>query len=211
MLSGEISQISPEWVDQIVNASTIGKAYAYSYDGHTLYVLNGEDTEGSWTLVYDVKTHQWFPWRSHNADAFEPNGAVLLQGRRPILSSSLTGKLYEAKKTLTEDDGNPLVRLFTGIVEFTSPTPIMNTVLECSVGMGTTTYNPQIELRYSRDRGKNWSSWMAVNLGREGNFSQRVSWTRLGAAIRPCMVFEWRYAGDTEFTVRTAVYNERGR
>lgn len=211
MLSGELSQISPEWVDQIVNSSTIGKAYAYSYDGHALYVLNGTDAEGAWTLVYDVKTRQWFPWRSHNADAFEPNGAVLLQGRRPILSSSLTGKLYEIKKALTQDNGNPIVRLFTGLVEFTNPTPILNIVLECSVGMGSITYNPQIEFRYSRDRGKNWTSWRAANLGREGEFAQRVSWTRLGVALRPGMCFEFRYAGDTEFTVRTAVYNERGR
>lgn len=211
MLSGEITQVSPEWVDKIVNASTLGKGYAFSYDGHTLYVLNGTDAEGDWTLVYDVKTHQWTVWRSHNVEAFNINGAVMLQGRRPILSSSLTGKLYEAKKTLSTDDGDPLVRTFSGIVEFTSPTPIMNVVMDCSVGMGSLTFNPQIQMRYSRDRGNTWSSWMTQNLGREGNFTQDINWTRLGAALRPGMVFEWRYAGDTEFTVRTAVYNERGR
>lgn len=211
MLSGEITQISPEWVDEIVNGSTLGKGYAYSYDGHTFYVLNGTDSEGDWTLVYDVKTLQWSVWKSHNQDAFAINGAVLLQGRRPILSSSVTGKLYEVQKGLYEDDGEPLVRTTTGIVEFTSPTPILNVVADCSVGMGSLTYNPQIEMRYSRDRGKTWSSWSARNLGREGNFGQDVNWTRLGAALRPGIVFEFRYSGNTEFTLRTAVYNERGR
>lgn len=210
-LQGEVSQISPEWVDAIVNASTLGNGYTYSYDGHTLYVLNGTDAEGAWTLVYDVGTNQWNVWRSHNQDAFEPNGAILFEGRRPMLSSGSTGRIYEMRKGLYEDNGNPLIRTFTGLLDLNNPTPILTMLLECSVGMGTTTYNPQIEMRYSRNRGKTWSSWLAVNLGREGDYEQRVFWSRLGAAERPGLVVEFRYAGNTEFTVRSAAYNERGR
>lgn len=211
MLSGEVSQISPEWVDEIVNASTLGNGYAYSFDGHTLYILNGTDSVGDWSLCYDVKTSQWTVFRSHASDSFEPNAAVLFEGRRPILASSTTGRLYEMKKTLTKDGENPLVRYFTGLLEISNPTPILNLILDCSVGNGTLTFNPQIEMRYSRNRGQTWSSWRAVNLGRAGAFGQDVSWTRLGAAQRPGLVVEFRYAGDTEFTVRTATYNERAK
>jgi len=208
-LAGGLTKISPEWVDAIVNPSTLGTGYAFSYDGHTLYVLNGTDSVGAWTLVFDATTNQWTVWQSHNSDRFEPGAAVMLDGRRPMLSSPVTGLIYELKSTLKADTGNPLVRTFTGLLEATSPTPILNVVLDCSVGMGTLTENPQIQMRYSRDRGKNWSSWSSVNLGREGDFDRHVNWTRLGAADRPGMVFEFRYAGDTEFTVRTATYNER--
>lgn len=208
-LTGEVQKISPEWVDGIVNPSVIASAYTYSYDGHAVYILNGTLPTGEqWSLVFDAGTNQWSVFKSHNSDRFEPNGVVLLDGRRPMLSSPITGKIYEQKTSAVEDNGNPIVREFTGLLATDASVRIDNVILDCSVGAGTETYNPQIELRWSDDRGNRWTTWVAKSLGLIGRYRERVLWTRLGVARRPSRLFHWRYAGRTGFTARRASFNE---
>lgn len=207
-LAGDVAKISPEWVDAIVNPSTIVSAFSYSYDGHAVYVLTGQKAGVFWTLVYDVSTKQWCEWRSHNQTRFEPNGVVMLQGRRPMLSSPVTGKIYEQSVDQVEDSGDPIIREFTGLMMTDSSVRVDNVILDCSVGVGTETYNPQIEMRWSDDRGNRWSTWITKNLGLVGRYRDRVAWLRLGIARRPARIFHWRYAGRTGFTARRASFNE---
>jgi len=55
-----------------------------------------------------------------------------------------------------------------------------------------------VELRTSRDGGRNWSDWRAVDLGDAGQFDGRATWRRLGQAR--LLLFQVRdvspYRGD---------------
>lgn len=41
-----------------------------------------------------------------------------------------------------------------------------------------------LQLRYSRDGGRNWSEWRHIPMGKVGDFQQRVMARRLGRGIR---------------------------
>lgn len=58
----------------------------------------------------------------------------------------------------------------------------MDTGIGLQVASGQPGYDPQISMRYSKDRGKTWSSYRQQSLGRIGNNQKRVFWTQLGAA-----------------------------
>lgn len=210
-ISGDIAKISPEWVDEIIARSTIGKAFAQSFDGHTVYVLNGTDAAGAWTLVYDTGSKQWAPWRSHSATGFDPVGGVMLQGRRPILASTVTGKLYEMKKDLFTDDGEPLVREWSALQAVAGKTKVGTLQLDCSTGVGGLETNPQVQMRYSDDRGNTFNSWLDAAIGRIGDFGRKVFWPVRKNCPRDGRLYHFRYAGPTEMTVRKVEINERVR
>lgn len=56
----------------------------------------------------------------------------------------------------------------------------------------------KIELRTSRDGGRNWSDWRTVDLGDAGQFDGRATWRRLG--MGRLLLFQVRdvspYRGD---------------
>lgn len=209
--AGEISKISPEWVDEIVADSTLGKAFAFPYDGHNLYVLNGTRGSRPWSMVYDLGTKQWGEWKSSSGEAFDANGAVLLDGRRPMLTAASTGRIYELNRDLYQDNGSPLIRKWTGLQVVQQRTPVGSVEIDCSVGVGGIVTNPQAQIRYSDDMGRTWSSWQAANIGRQGDYGQKVRWPIRKDIPRGSRIYQWRYAGNTEFTVRGASYNEPAR
>lgn len=47
-----------------------------------------------------------------------------------------------------------------------------------------------VQIRYSRDAGRNWSSWRNRSLGELGDFMKRVHMEALGRGRQ--WVFEWR-------------------
>jgi hypothetical protein len=73
--------------------------------------------------------------------------------------------LDSAGQEIPDSSGNPI---FTGY----------------SLGTGSPAYplplDPQISLRYSDDRGKNWSNPRTKGIGATGQFDRSVLWTRLG-------------------------------
>jgi hypothetical protein len=55
-----------------------------------------------------------------------------------------------------------------------------------------------VELRTSRDGGRNWSDWRAYDMGNTGQFDGRATWRRLG--FGRTLLFQFRdtspYRGD---------------
>lgn len=56
----------------------------------------------------------------------------------------------------------------------------------------------KVELRTSRDGGRNWSDWREYDLGETGQFDGRATWRRLGRGRT--LLFQFRdtspYRGD---------------
>ena len=50
--------------------------------------------------------------------------------------------------------------------------------------------NRVVQIRYSRDGGRNWSAWRERSLGDLGEFMKRVRCLRLGQGRQ--WVFEWK-------------------
>lgn len=168
------------------------RAWTYTLDGHTFYVLNLGD-EG--TYVYDDTTQQWaqfqtggyglwnmingFEWGLYvvGGDALYPlvwalaPDGVLDEGWRSVVHK-VNGALPSRSR-----DGVPLDAFFL-------------TASSGNIGENGAT----LSLRFSDDQGKTWSAYYEINLT-EANYSQDLAWRSLGVISAPGRIFEIKDVG----------------
>lgn len=81
--------------------------------------------------------------------------------------------------------------------------PIHNVLLRCSsYNSGTAT----VSLRYSRDKGQTWSSWMSRDIF--DSLRKKIEWRSLGMADAPGFLCEIKTDNLGSFAISGAYYNE---
>jgi hypothetical protein len=171
-------------------------AFKLLFEGHELYVVNIPD-QGSW--AYDVSNPKlgWVEWASFGLGNFRCAHGVIADGLS-YLGDRLTGKVWSVDPDAYTDGGEPVelvcaAAVTAGVQQWTR---CDNIVLEGAVGVGPEDgSDPQVELRYSDDKGKTWSPWRARSLGTVGKYGQVVRWNGLGRFQRQ-RLFEVRSTAD---------------
>lgn len=172
------------------------KAYTYEEEGHIFYCITGEDLET--TLCYDLTTGLWHERAGWNPDdgTLTPHIVNDVATRQGIIwcSSRLNGDLLKMSLDYYQDaDLYPIVskRIFPTISNEDVRQRYNQLVISMQNGVGTeagrapsnledATVNPSISLRISPDGGQSWSSSYSKPIGREGQYSKRVAFRRLG-------------------------------
>ena len=169
--------------------TTVSDAYGivYQQEGHEFYVLTFP-TEGE-TWVYDAGTGRWHErgeWSADIDDFLQWRGScVAVFNDSVVVGDYSNGKLYTLDVDTVTDNGTNIVRLrrtphFSNTmlrVFHNSVTVVIQTgVNEESLP----TDEPQAMLRWSNDGGHSWSNELWRSLGRQGAYSRRVQWNRLG-------------------------------
>jgi hypothetical protein len=152
-------------------------AWAASWDGHDFVAFNLPG-RGTWAL--HVESGQWAEWTSHGRETFRAACAVMVEGTA-YLGDSVTGTIFRFAEVYT-DDGDPIERIASCV----GPAGVYGEIeLEAAMGVGLVgNVIPQVELRYSDDRGQTWTAWKSRSLGLIGRYDHRARWHRLGKAKR---------------------------
>ena len=169
---------------------TISDAEAFGYldSGHTYYVLTFPTAKATW--VYDLSTgawHQrgtWLP-NSNMYDFWHPRVHCYAFGKH-LVGDRNSGQISELDVTFgTEADGSAIRRRRVAPSLFHEnqllPEGTLQVFLEA--GLGTSTgqgFNPMGMLRSSDDGGKTWGRERQGSLGKIGEYTRRVRFTRLG-------------------------------
>jgi len=181
-------------------------AFAYSFEGHSFYVLSCTDSNES--LVYDLTTSMWhtrtwFNDGHHYAD--RANSHVFFNGVH-IVGDRENGNIYQLDMDVYTDNAGPIVREFTsqhfvtGKRTFYSKIEIrMETGIGLTIGQGS---NPQMMLSTSKDNGKTWISERNANIGALGSYSSRVIFNRLGSGFSK--TFRFRIADPIKVAITGA-------
>jgi len=179
-----------------------------SWAGHDFYVLH-IPSEGS--FVYDLATGFWDEWTSYGRGLFRGAVASLGPNTQPLLGDDELGIIYEMSTDVRTDNDDPVIFEWTGVLEVPGgPSRCNNVLLDVSTGMNPDpAEDPMVQLAWSGDRGETWSSWFPRPLGRQGQRTLRVMWSKLGLLRRPGRLFRWRTTEPV--TVRKAKYNESYR
>lgn len=186
-------KISTHSIDQAISKYANpekARAYTYSKDGHSYYVLNF--AENTW--VYDLSTKMWHERCYNNEGLLERHRANTMV-YFDTLGLHICGD-YSSNKIYSMEDGyyfddtvnitrlrifphlsNSLKRLFCNSLQ-----------IDMEVGVGNPVdpgQDPQVMLSYSNDGGHTWSSesWTSAgkNIGGVGEYKKRVIWRRLGS------------------------------
>ncbi len=164
------------------------RAYTYQQDGHTFYVITGGGLSTS--LAYDLSTKQWHERAFMNDFGdYEPHLAdcVMYAFSKHLVGSRRDGKIYEMRLDVYSDDGDEIVRerIYTHLSDEGKRLRFNQLELSMEVGVGLQTgqgSNPLVSMCLSRDGGLTWTGWVTREIGRVGQYLQKVVFNRLGIA-----------------------------
>lgn len=180
------------------------KAFAYLENGEYFYQLTFPLAER--TFVYQMSVKEWFEksrWaggrhRAHTHTWFEA-------ARTHVIGDFENGNLYALDPDKYTDDGVRILReIDSRIIHAGRKRQFHNyIVLDCETGVGNAEdLDPRVELLYSDDNGRLFSSFLDRQLGAVGHYADPPRWNRLGSSVN--RVYRVRYAGKTKFNVFSA-------
>lgn len=183
------------------------RGFILEVENHTFYVLTfpSATANGGATWAYNVNTGLWNEvasegyagtWRCTTATRFA--GAI-------VAGDSVNGRLYVVDPTAYTEDGDQIVRTFTGVPHHKEGKRLFATrlVLDMETGVGLDSgqgSDPKVWLSISDDGGKTFDTatqWGDV--GRRGQYRSQIVWHRLGAADN--MVFQIGVADPVPITI----------
>lgn len=171
------------------------RALSFSLGNRAFYVL----THATFTWVYDVSTGLWSEWKSRNNQCWRGVTAESFAGKT-IIGSRLEGTLwYVDEDSFAEgSDEIEFIARFPRIDTFPKGGTISQLELDMETGVGiatsgvSDTIDPQVSLYWSDDGGKTLKGGLIRSLGQQGNYLDRVRFTRLGSFRQNGRIFEAR-------------------
>lgn len=172
-------RVSTHPVEQAIAACNRNNAFAFTFEdrGHKIYYLTLPDGE---TWGFDAGSGEWHRRQSYGLNRWRLNdlvwwnsqwiGADYVNGQLYVLdwnTQSEAGATFERHRTLgvIEDNQNPIIVDGIEIIADTGEVANVTT---------------NMDIRYSKDGGRNWSDWRMLSMGSTGAFRQRLQARRLG-------------------------------
>ena len=190
MMKGyEYQRVSTHAVENSLVGYDVSDARAWSFqtEGHEFYVISFPQIDLTW--VYDLTTGQWFKWLWWDAQngVYQRHRAQcgIAFANKNLVGDYENGKIYSLDFDAYTDAGNPIRRLRRAphITTDLQRQFFEEFQIQFQPGVGLTTgqgENPQAMLRWSNDGGSTWSNEHWANIGRQGNYTNRAIWRRLG-------------------------------
>lgn len=207
--AGDVPQrISTHSIEETLRKGTASdfRAWSFSFDGHTLYVLTAGDLG---TFCYDLASQQWCEFKSYGRSSWRAHlGAY--NSDFTLCGDDESGALYKLDNDVYLDASDPIERTVTAGVEVSSGRPPNNN-FSLQVATGTAAVDVSdhvVELRQSDDLGNTWGNWQSRDLGAIGEHGKRVIWRRRGLMRPPGRVFEIRITSPVAYRLSGATIND---
>lgn len=161
-------------------------ASSYQIEGHTFYVLSFPTDDKTW--VYDLATKQWHEatWTDNNGVEHRDRATFYTHAYDRVIGQDWeTGLLYEIDTETFQDNGVPIMcrRGFPHVLD--EMNRITHWCLTADMECGTIEdqdADPQLQMRYSDDRGKTFSDPVQASMGKTGEYLTSPQFQRLGMA-----------------------------
>lgn len=160
--------------------------FVYSDEGHSFYVVNFTSED---TFVYDISTGKWHRRGSLNTST----GLNVRQfaqccaffNEKYYVGSYKSGNIYEMSLDVYKEDADTIKREIVTNHIFSENKQIRHNYFEIDVDKGeglTDGADPIAMLRFSDNGGKTWSNFAMRSMGKVGQYSKSVSFSRLGTS-----------------------------
>jgi hypothetical protein len=181
-------KISHPGIDELLTSATTIKCFPMIFEGHS--ILNVRTNTKS--IGFDVATQEWHERRTWGLANWVAFCCEQQSDGSPIFGSAVGDDLLIHSGWA--EGTSSLSREWTAAIPLTSSVRIDSIEIEANTGAAALTAgtNPQVEMRYSRDRGNTWSAFRPASLGATGQYGRRPKWTRLGMFTAPGALFHFR-------------------
>lgn len=195
-------RVSDHGVEELISKSVTAVAWAYPWQGHLFYVLQLDDT----TIAYDCATQQWHELASYGRPRWR--GRIGFYGiNEMIVGDEIDGTLYTLDENTYADQYEVIAREFTVLVDG----PLFVDTLTVDVSNASDdTAGGLLEMRTSRDNGKNWSPYRQKNLGGPGETRTRAMFRRCGRADQLGYLMQFRLTSAVASRISSVRVNDIG-
>lgn len=202
-MSAVPERISDHGIEEALANATSCFCFPMIWNGHPVLYLR-LDTQ---TLGFDVATRQWHNRATDGLLNWVAGCCCQQDDGTPLFGSAVGDDLLEHSGWA--EGTSDLVRTFTAAIPCDNTAAVDEVEIECNSGVGGVT-DPVVEMRYSKDRGHNWSDWLARSLGNAGEYRTRPRWLRLGYADAPGLLLQFRVSDAVDFRVSGSSGQESG-
>lgn len=170
------------------------RAWTYTLDGHTFYVL---DLGAEGTFVYDIVTQHWAKFITTSTAPLWNMSVGTMWNDRVVAGDRTTGDVWELSPNAQLDNGTAnITRVVSGLAvrrsnDFVS---IGTLQIAASSGVLSGTATQSISLRFSDDLGNTWVGPFDITLT-PADFSQNIEFIGLGGFAAPGRLFEIKDVG----------------
>ena len=178
---------------------TISDAVGWSYQqsGHTIYVLTFPTAGQTWCL--DLATGLWHQWVSNGG--MHPCASQAATFGANYVGDRTLPNIYVLDPNIDTDNGVPITRLrsFPHIIHGNAQRVVYSALI-ADMQTGTVAAGlpePQLQLRYSDDRGLTWGTPQYQGMGTSGQGIVSLQFQRLGMARDRVFELSWSGAGKT--------------
>lgn len=172
------TRISNHAIEQAIARCDMSKAFAFTFEdrGHKVFYLTFPDGQ---TWGFDAASGEWHRRQSYGLSRWRMNTLTAWNGKW-IGGDFSNGKLYVLDwKVQAEDAAIFERRRITGAFHDSQNAVIVN-ALELVADTGLGSQGSSIDVRYSKDGGRNWSDWRKLDMGSTGDFVKPLRLNRLG-------------------------------
>jgi len=203
-------RMSNHALEERISQSANYRMFPFLFEGHAFLCVRTD--HGTW--VFDpAGGKEWPQFTTFNHPNFLGQCACMPESGVQF-GSDTDGKIYEFGEDWT-DDGERLERRFTaGFPINSGAVPVDIIEVECNPGWINADdwpdVDPQLEMRSSRDGGRNYSMWRVAKLGRQGEYRKRPRYRRCGYFDAPAAIFDFRLTDPAPLRVSGVIINEPG-
>jgi hypothetical protein len=192
---GNPVRISDHWLEEKIAASTAWGMFAFKWQGHEFACVRID----AGTFAYDTVTQQWCEFQTSGGQWIARCAAM--QGTTAKFGHSSTGAVMTFSGW--QDLGADLERRFTAAAPLDSRLSVSTVRLWANAGQGST-----VSMRYSRDAGQTWSSYVDVSLGSSTQYRTRPEWRRCGMFDFPGAMFDFKCVSNTGLRISAVKIND---
>lgn len=172
-------RVSTHAIEQAIARCNRNGAFAFTFQdrGHKIYYLTFPDGA---TWGFDAASGEWHRRQSYGMNRWRINDLVYWNGKW-VGGDYANGKLYTLDWNTQAEAGATLERRRALPVMADNQNAIIVNGFEVVADTGEQTgVQTNMDVRYSKDGGRNWSDWRKLNMGSTGDFQQRLQCRRLG-------------------------------
>ncbi len=167
---------------QELTDTELSNMFAWTYAEKGAYFLGFAASDKC--FVYDEVNQRWHE-RESSGGRYRVATMTAAYGRI-LVGDQDDGRIGEIDRDLATEYGLNINHTWIGqpFDNFGEPISLRRLEAVMETGLGTLTNDPLVRLSWSDDGGKTFSDELARGMGKEGQYSRRVQWRRLGRTPR---------------------------
>lgn len=188
-------------IEEAIAECNIAQAFAFTFEdeGHKVFYLTFPD---GMTWGFDVASGEWHRRQSYGLRRWRLNTLTNWNGGWYGGDYS-NGKIYALDWNTQSENGSILEkRRVTGYLSDDGNRIVVDGLLLTIETGEPSAQDTSIDLRYSKDGGRNWSDWRKLDMGSTGSFMKKLQARRLGIGSQ--WVFDMRVTDPVKADILAA-------